>query len=373
MAALVPLTPSRPESRRFDTLGIEPYTRPSHSPRGARARLVSPPPSEPSLPAHGLYVVDVSVLIVSWNSRDLLRRCLRSLESTPVDVIVVDNGSTDASADLVSREFPTVRLVREPTNRGFAAAVNRGRRDAERQFVLLLNSDTEVSPGSIERLAGFLQTHDDYGAAGGRLVDDSGEPQRGFNVRRFPTLASIAVDLLLVDKVWPATPVTRRYLALDLDASRTQPVEQPAAACLLVRRDLLDALDGLDERFHPAWFEDVDLGRRIAAAGWRIAYVADADFLHRGGIAMGALGLHAFARIWYRNLRRYVAKHHDPPAHFVVMALIAAGMTLRVFVCLATGRPRRASAYVGVLADLWPGRLRGPDPPAPPDPRSLDS
>ena len=302
-------------------------------------------------------MVDVSVLIVSWNSRELLGRCLQSLASTAVEVVVVDNGSTDGSAELVAREHAGVRLIAESTNLGFAAAVNRGRRQASRRFVLLLNSDVEVRAGAIARLAAFLESHDDYGAAGGRLIDASGDPQRGFNIRRFPTMASFAVDLLLIDKIWPGNPITRRYLALDLDASRTQPVDQPAAACLLVRRDLLERLGGLDERFHPAWFEDVDLCRRIAGAGWRIGYVADAEFQHLGGVAMRALGLPTFTRIWYRNLRRYVAKHHAPFAYVATTALVAIGMLLRVAVCLSTGRPRQASAYLGVLADLRPGRL----------------
>lgn len=301
-------------------------------------------------------VRDVSVLIVSWNTRELLRRCLRSLDGDAHELIVVDNASSDDSADAAVQEQPMATVIRSPTNLGFAGGVNRGLREATCPFVLLLNSDTVVAPGAIARLAAYLKQSPTHGAAGGRLVDEAGQSQRGFNVRRFPTVGSIAAELLLVHQLWPRNPVSRRYMALDVDDTRTQDVDQPAAACLMIRRNILDQMQGLDERFHPAWFEDVDLCRRIRDAGWRIAYVADAIFEHRGRAAKDILGLTAFSRIWYRNLRRYTAKHFGSTSHHLVGALVIIGMVLRIGVSGVKGATEPLKAYAAVLLDVLTGR-----------------
>jgi len=301
-------------------------------------------------------VRDVSVLIVSWNARELLRRCLRALDGAEHEIIIVDNASTDESAGAATREQPTATVIREASNLGFAGGVNRGLREATGRFVLLLNSDTVAAPGAITALARYLAQHPEHGAVGGRLVDDVGRSQRGFNVRRFPTIGSLAVELLLLHQLWPHNPVSRHYLAMDLDDAHAQDVDQPAAACLMVRRDVLDQMHGLDEQFYPAWFEDVDLCRRIWDAGWRIAYVADAVFEHRGRAAKDTLGLTAFSRMWYRNLRRYTAKHFGPIERALVRGLIVIGMVLRIGVSIVTGAPGATRAYAAVLIDVLTGR-----------------
>jgi N-acetylglucosaminyl-diphospho-decaprenol L-rhamnosyltransferase len=335
----------------------------------------------------------VSILIVNWNARDPLGRCLRALvprltrsettaaaSETPfqIEAIVLDNASGDGSADMVAREFPQVRLLREPENHGFAGGVNRARRVATGDLLLLLNPDIELPQQSetpfqtsfqtplqnggtsaasaageaIETLARVFETDSEgrIGAVGGRLINPDGTPQHGFNVRRFPTIGSIAADLLLVDHLWPENPATRRYLARDVSDSQAADVDQPAAACLMVRASVFDALGGLDEQFYPAWFEDVDFCRRIRAAGFRIRYEPHATFVHHGGVAMRTLGVGAFSRIWYRNLERYVAKHHGAAARWLVKVLIAAGMLLRIAAALLRGDREAARGYWSVLA-----------------------
>jgi N-acetylglucosaminyl-diphospho-decaprenol L-rhamnosyltransferase len=295
----------------------------------------------------------VSILIVNWNARDPLARCLRSLSifETPFQIVVLDNASSDGSADMVARDFPQVRLLRETENHGFAGGVNRTRRAATSDRLLLLNPDIEVpTAAAIDTLAQTLDSDSGIGAVGGRLVNPDGSPQHGFNIRRFPTIGSIAADLLLLDHLWPNNPATRHYAARDLADHQPADVDQPAAACLMVRASLFDALGGLDEQFHPAWFEDVDFCRRIRAAGFRIRYEPRATFVHHGGIAMRALGLGAFSKIWYRNLKRYVEKHHGRGARVLVQALIAVGMLLRIGISLVRGDREAARAYWSVLA-----------------------
>jgi GT2 family glycosyltransferase len=271
----------------------------------------------------------VSVLIVSWQSGPLLLRCLRSLTDEGLDIVVCDNASTDGSPDLVAREHPHVRLLRQPRNLGFAGGVNAARAAAAAPRLLLLNPDTVAAPGAIARLAAVLDAHPAVAAVAGRLVGEDGRPQRDFNLRRLPTLASLAVDLLLLDHLWPGNPVSNRYYARDLDPDAPAEVEQPAAACLMVRAEVFDRLGGLDESFVPAWWEDVDFCRRLRDAGHRIRYEPSARFAHTGGASLAHLGRPAFTRAYERNLCRYVDKHHGRAAAVAVRTLVSARRLLR--------------------------------------------
>jgi GT2 family glycosyltransferase len=301
----------------------------------------------------------VSILLVSWNAAAVVERCLRALDACTHQVVVVDNASDDESARIVAERFPRVELVRQPVNRGFAGGVNAGLPRCRGDLVLLLNCDTEAHVGSVDRLAAVLDNTPDCGAAGGALVDEHGVGQHGFHPRRFPTLWTWAVDLWLIDELWPDNPITRRYKAPDqtLDAVSPVDVDQPAAACLMIRRELLDTLAGMDEQFSPAWFEDVDLCRRIKDSGWRIQFVPGARFTHVGGLAMRHLGLARFSRIWYANLQRYVRKHHGTTALVVCKGFIVSGMVLRMAVVTLSGRWHDATAYAKVAWDAlttWP-------------------
>jgi N-acetylglucosaminyl-diphospho-decaprenol L-rhamnosyltransferase len=307
----------------------------------------------------------LAILIVNWNAREPLLRCLESLASLPHLVIVVDNASEDGSAEAVARRFPEVTLVRSPTNLGFAGGVNRARQEAARaasaagskvapdaEYLLLLNPDTVATAGAIDALAAALAADASIGAVGGRLVHPDGSPQSGFNVRRFPTLGSFAMDLLLIDQVWRDNPWTRRYLARDLDDggdAAAVDVDQPAAACLMVRADAFDGIGGMDADFHPAWFEDVDFCRRLRAKGFRIRFEPRATFTHVGGVAMRTLGLGRFSSIWYANMERYVRRHHGVAGWLLLKGLIGAGMSARIAISLLRGDGGSARAYAAVL------------------------
>jgi N-acetylglucosaminyl-diphospho-decaprenol L-rhamnosyltransferase len=271
----------------------------------------------------------VSVLVVSWQSGAWLERCLRSIDPAEAEIIVADNASTDGSAARAAAVAPHARVLALPRNLGFAAGVNAARRAATAPRLLILNPDAAATPGAIGRLATALDAADEIGAAAGRLVGADGTPQRGFNVRRLPTLASLAADLLLLDHLWPGNPASARYYARDLDPDAPADVEQPAAACLMVRADLFDRLGGFDEAFWPAWWEDVDFCRRLGAAGYRIRYAPDAVFVHEGGTSVGALGPEAFSRAYAANRRRYVRKHHGAAAALAIGTLAAIGGGLR--------------------------------------------
>ena len=179
----------------------------------------------------------VSIVIVSFNSGGHIARCLRSVRDAG-EVVVVDNASSDDTCAAVTREAPGVKLIRNEHNRGFAAAVNQGVAATGNPFVLLLNPDTVLQ----SRLQPLLDQclSPEVGAAGGKLIDEDGQVQTGFNVRRFPTPAALLFEVLLVNRVWPSNPVNRRYRCLDADLQQLQDVDQPAGAFLMVRRDVLE-------------------------------------------------------------------------------------------------------------------------------------
>lgn len=291
----------------------------------------------------------LTLVIVNWNAREHLRRCLTAAVPLGYPITVVDNASSDGSGAMVADDFPTVTLIASNVNLGFAGGVNAGVRATASPWALILNPDVEVTADGLDRLLRAGAADPALGAVGACLVGDDDVPQAGFAVRRFPTLGTLAVDLLLVDQLWPGNPATSRYLARDVDLGVTQDVEQPAAASLLVRRAAFDAVGGFDAGFHPAWFEDVDFCRRLHMAGWRIRYVADARLRHEGGVAMRSMGLGPFNLVWYRNMRRYVDRHLAWPARLTFRGLLALGMVMRAGVSLVRGRPGDARAYLTVL------------------------
>jgi GT2 family glycosyltransferase len=252
---------------------------------------------------------ELSVVVLSWNTRELLLACLRALfAETPRharEVIVVDNASGDGSADAVAAAYPQVQLIRNAENRLYAAANNQGARAGGGEFVCLLNSDTEVRPGALDTLVDFLQRNPDYGAVAPKLVNPDGSVQCA--CQNFPTLASA----LCFDSFWGTFPpgrwVADRYLMRGFDHLGSRDVAQPPGAVFLMRRQEYLALGGLDEQLS-LFFNDVDLCRQLWRRGRRIRYLTDAVVLHhRGG------STRSFTRmlvVWHRNRLRYYQKHY---------------------------------------------------------------
>jgi GT2 family glycosyltransferase len=250
-----------------------------------------------------------AAVIVTYNSADVIQACLNSLtEMAPsLSPIVVDNASGD---DTLARLHevqakPGIRAIANTENKGFAAAVNQGVRASDAEFVLLLNPDTRLLTPVDE----LIQASRRYGLASGKLIDKTGGVQKGFTIRRFPTPASLLFELFGVNRCWPSNPVNRRYRYLDRDLDQAGPVEQPAGAFLMFRRDVWNRLGGLDERFYPVWFEDVDFCRRAVSAGYQIQYVPGVVAEHAGGHAVLRIPPGCRAMHWCDSLLRYAAKH----------------------------------------------------------------
>jgi GT2 family glycosyltransferase len=280
----------------------------------------------------------LSVIIVSWNAASVIEGCLASLvdhaPDRPFEILVVDNASGDRTRSLVLPLAGKVELIELDANLGFAGACNEGYRLSRHDYLLFLNSDVRVYPSALESLSAFMDSHPEAGAAGGHLLDAHGNPQRGFNVRAFPTLLSAGIEILLLDKLFPRNPVTRAQRMLDFSFSETSEVDQPAGACLLVRRSTFESVGLFDEKFFPAWFEDVDLCLRLKQSGHKVFFVPEARFLHYGGASLESLEYREFLSIWYENLLRFFGKHHGKSSTVLLKGLIVTGMLLRMFATL---------------------------------------
>ena len=253
---------------------------------------------------------DLSIAIVNWNTRVLLADCLASIaDATPsglrVHVCVVDNASTDASADMVRERFGGVDLVANRSNVGFAAANNQAIARATGRVVLLLNPDTIVHAGALEQMVAYLDAHDHVGAVAPHLLNADGTTQR--SVRDFPTFAAALYQYTLLRACRPLRRAHRRYKMRDFDYDRTQPAPQPMAAALAIRRHVLDRIGPMDAGFF-MYYEDVDLCRRIVAGGWDIHYLADAAVTHLGGESSKQAKAALFLQE-KKSLLRYFDKH----------------------------------------------------------------
>lgn len=228
--------------------------------------------------------VDVSAVIVNWNTRDLLEECLVSLrdhssDATSLEVIVVDNGSTDGSAELVRSEWPDVVLRVNEHNEGFQRATNRGIELSHGRHLLLINADAAVTPGAIDTMVDRLESEPTAGAVGPRLVYGDGSFQR-WTAGRAPDLVSVASYFLFLERI--STTAARHSLFLAEDVAEPFCPDWVSSACMLVRREALEQTGLLDERYL-CYMDDVDICQRLRDEGWRVWYDPTAEVVHHMG------------------------------------------------------------------------------------------
>ena len=254
-------------------------------------------------------MLDLSVIIVSWNVRELLTRCLASLRAAGIgswEIIVVDNASSDGSAAMVRQHFPQVRLIANDSNLGFTHGNNQGLAASQGRYVLLLNPDTEVVGEAVATLLTFLDAHPDVGVVGPQLryPDGSIQPSR----RRFPTLATAFVESTVLQPLFAGSRLLRRYYVADRPDDVTQDVDWLVGACLLVRREAIAQAGPLDEGFF-MYAEELDWCRRIKQAGWRIVYLPAAQVIHYEGKS-SEQNLAARDIRFHSSKVRYFRQHH---------------------------------------------------------------
>lgn len=212
--------------------------------------------------------MDLSVVIVSWKVREKLKDNLRALyESHGLDfeVFVVDNNSGDGTAEMVSEEYPLVKLIANRENLGFARANNQAIRQAQGRYILLLNPDMRVFDDTLSRMVSWLDRHERAWVAGCRLIDESARLIK--HVRRFPGLADQLAVVLKIPHFLPA--VLNKYIVDDFDYAKAQPVDSIRGGFFMIRRSAVEKVGLLDERFF-LWFEEVDYCRRVKQAGGQV-------------------------------------------------------------------------------------------------------
>jgi N-acetylglucosaminyl-diphospho-decaprenol L-rhamnosyltransferase len=292
---------------------------------------------------------EIDVVIVTADTREMTLACVATLRSEPrLSITVVDNGSSDGTVEaLRAQPGDLPRIVELDPPVGFAGACNRGAELGQAPFVLFLNSDILTLSGSIKGLLTALEHDPQAVVAGGRLVDpDDLATQPGYRPRRFPTLVSFAMILTGVEARWPTNPISRRYHGLDLDDEITQPVSQPAAAALMVRRASFDAVGGFDERFW-FWFEDSDLLRRLSEEG-RILWVPSAPFRHAGGASFSRWGRVQQIRSRYQGMLQYGAAHFGA-AERILLGILTMATSLPWILRLHRRRPEEAAAWRAIM------------------------
>ncbi len=295
-------------------------------------------------------MLDLGIVIVNYNTRDLLRRCLETVYASEGDlgyqVCVVDNCSSDGSAAMVAAEFPQVRLIANDENRGYPAANNQGLRafgypdgaEAPR-FALLLNPDTELPPNALADMLRFMEAHPEAGVAGPRLVMRDGSLDLACR-RSFPSPAVAFYRLVGLSRLFPNSRRFARYNLTYLDPNQLAEVDSVVGAFMLVRREPIRQVGLLDETFF-MYGEDLDWCYRFKSAGWKVLYNPEVTVLH---VKRAASRHSARAQVeFWRAMRLFYQKHYAADTHPLVHGLILATLTG----VLALERLRQSVASAG--------------------------
>lgn len=279
-----------------------------------------------SIPVKGQ--ADLSIIIVSWNTKAHLRRCLQSLGgaqallSRPLEVLVIDNASVDGSQLMIDREFGMVDLIRNDHNRGFARANNQGLARARGRYLVLLNPDTEVKPSALAELLAFMENEQTAGGAGPKLLHPDGSLQ--ISCYPAPTLARELWRMFHLDRLHPLAAYPPSWW----QSNRPVRVDMAQGACLILRREALRQVGMLDERFF-MYTEEVDLCLRLRKAGWRIHWVPWAEVTHYGGQSTGQSSEAMFLEL-YKSKILFFRKHYGRAATAIYKAILAAASLVRL-------------------------------------------
>jgi GT2 family glycosyltransferase len=258
--------------------------------------------------------MDISVIIVNWNTRDLLLNCIRSVYETLRDISfeiwVVDNGSTDGSQEAIKTTFPQIQLIENTENKGFAAANNQALKQMNGRYALLLNSDAALTDGAAQKLLSFMESTPTAGMACGQLLNPDGSRQN--SIASFPTLLTLISNETLLRILFPEKFPSKR---------RNYPdpilVESGIGACLIIRKAAMDAVGIFDEAFF-FFFEETDWAYRMRLANWQIYFVPSASIIHAQGKSAG--NSVAPRILFYKSRYIYLKKWH--PKSYSLMVLI---------------------------------------------------
>lgn len=292
----------------------------------------------------------LAVIIVSWNTRDLLAAAIESALASAGDLLVrvyvIDNASTDGSPDTIAERFSAVTLIRNAVNEGFGRANNRGSQASSEPFILLLNSDAVLQPGALEALVAELSAHPETGAVGARLVFPDGRFQASFN--DFPSLSMYALELSglarrLRGDTYPSYPEHR--------SGEARAVDWVVGACLLLRRAALDDIGGFDPAYH-MYAEEMDLCQRLWQSGWTVRYCPEAVAIHHVGQSTRLRAIEQPRMLWESRVL-YHKKHRPQWEVLCLVWMVRVAYLVRGLVWSALALLSGGEAHV-----IWRGRAR---------------
>ncbi len=324
------------------------------------------------------YPLSIRAVVVGYRSQGIILSCLDSLkrcktelaknydQRIDLDISVVDNGL--ALPELSELDHSELEVIRPGRNLGFGQAVNLATSNTDCDAILILNPDLELEPESIQKLSDSLFSSN-MAAVAPILEDFQGNTQASFSLKRLPSLSSLVAELFFLHRLWPDNPFSSR-----LDLSRNQlvenlftdskritpefsstkaiPVEQPPAACLLIKYKVFDQLLGFDPNFWPAWFEDVDICARIKDLGLTCGLLPTAKCQHSGGYSLSTISPADYYLAWFGNMARF-AKKHFPRRQYIAFRISQfLGLTLRLPMCLNTFRKFGARKALGQLSSI---------------------
>ena len=273
---------------------------------------------------------DVSIIIVNWNTREIIRNCLKSIyaEARKVkhEVIVVDNGSTDGSAEMIKAEFSQVQLIENDENRGFAAANNQGMARGQGRYVLLLNSDTIILEGAVAKAVAFADKHPEAGVVGCRVLN----PDRTLQLTcfRFPSILNDILASLYLNKLFPGNKFFGRYRMSWWQRNNVQEVDVVTGCFMLVRKKAIEQVGVMDERYF-IYSEEADWCYRFKQAGWKRLFTPSAEIIHLHGASSSKQRPEMALQLRGSNLQ-YFEKHHGYISYVIVCFLIALFFLLRI-------------------------------------------
>lgn len=282
--------------------------------------------------------LDLSVVIVSYNVRDLLEQCLKSVigDKSPgsggrlvtdrcslfTETIVVDNASSDGSAQMVSDKFPSARLIVNSENRGFAAANNQGFAVSTGRYVLMLNPDTSVSDDALKTLVDFMKGRPRAGVCGGKLLYADGTLQH--SAFHFPTLAQIFLDFFPLNRRFADSRINGRYSRALYTRGKPFSVDHPLGADFMVRREAAEQVGWLDQQFF-IYCEEIDWAIRFKQAGWEIWCVPQAEIVHYEAQSTRQFRDQSFVNLWRARFQLF-DKHYSPAFRFAAKRLVRLGL-----------------------------------------------
>jgi len=269
--------------------------------------------------------MDITIVIVNWNTKTLLRNCLKSVYQTvkeiPFEIIVVDNASHDGSVAMIAQEFPDVSVIENKENRGFGAANNQAFAVMKGRYALLLNTDAVLTKNAVHELFVFMENHEEAAMTGGQLLNHDGSRQN--SIANFPTIFTLLMNASILEYLFPNKYPSKRY-----DHKDPIEVESVIGACMLVRKEAMDEVGIFDERYF-FFFEETDWAYQMSAAGWKIFHVPSAIIYHLQG---KSIGRNVRSRIeFYRSRYTFFRKWRGRPYNVTVSIAVLARLLVNWF------------------------------------------